>query len=205
LALSQLKVPACSPTYVGKVEKTWAYDGAASLQMPDQAAIRILNAHDGNEQSLLERFTFTRRLKNDEPLEYEVDTDAMTSTNKESKKKRAVHHMQLRVLGVKYMLAAGSTASFSELTNADWTMQWQVKDDSGWKNMTEASNQTLLDAFTAQNSNVEINHDLQHPWSHVWKRTYYDGDLLWERQTKRGSHRTERPVRLVALSEWYVL
>ena len=70
--------------------------------------------------------------------------------------------------------------------------------------MTEASNQTLMDAFTAQNSNVKINHDFQHPWSHDWKRTYYDVDLLWERQTKRGSRRTERPVRLVALSEWYL-
>ena len=186
--------------HVGKVEKTWAYDGADSLQMLDEAAIRILNAHDGNEQSLLERFTFTRRLKNDETIEYEVDTHAMTSTNKESKKKRAVHRMQLRVLGVKYMLGACSTASFSELTNDAWTMQWQFKDDSGWKNMTQESNQILLDAFLAQNSNVAIIHDWQDPWH--WKRTYYDVDLLWERQTKRGSHRTKRPVRLVAFREW---
>ncbi len=117
--------------------------------------------------------------------EYEVDIDAMTSTNKESKKARALHRMQLRILGVNDMLEAGSTAPFSALINNGWTMHWQVEDFCGWKNVTEASNQTLLNASTAPNALEDAFISLH--------------DIL------RGSHpdNVERPLRLVALTEWY--
>ena len=175
MALSQLKVPACSPTYVGKVEKTWAYDGAASLQMPDQAAIRILNAHDGNEQSQLERFTFTRRLKNAEPLEYEVDTHAMTSTNKESKRVRALQRMQLRILLVDDMLEAGTIAPFIALLNDDWRMRWQSEEVCGWKNLSAEGNEVLCSWLASSNVLEE--------WVHP-------------RDNK------EQLLRLVAIKEW---
>ena len=115
----------------------------------------------------------------------------MTSTNKESKKARALHRMEFRVLGVMEMLAAGSTAPFSELTNDGWTMRWQVGEFSGWKNVTDASNQNLLKAFTAQNVLDEFQSLMHLPL------------CLYE--ILRGSHLddVERPLRLVAVRERY--
>ena len=107
--------------------------------------------------------------------EYEVDIDAMTSTNKVSKKARALHRMQLRILGVNDMLEAGSTAPFSALINNGWTMRWQVKEVCGWKNVDVEDNDTWLNAMASSN----VLEKWQHP---------RDGK--------------EQLLRLVALREW---
>jgi hypothetical protein len=182
--------------HVGDVQKTWFYEedrGNIDHQMLDQHWIELLNAVDGNPQRSSNKFTLTRKFGETSWFcyEYEVDIDAMTSTNKESKKARALHRMEFRVLGVMEMLAAGSTAPFSELTNDGWTMRWQVGEFSGWKNVTDASNQNLLKAFTAHNVLDEFQSLMQLPL------------CLYE--ILRGSHLgdVERPLRLVAVRERY--
>ena len=75
--------------HVGKVEKTWVYEDDAIQQMLDKHWIEILNANDDNLQSFSTEFTLTRELSNVSLFSdvYEVDIDAMTSTNKEKKKR----------------------------------------------------------------------------------------------------------------------
>jgi hypothetical protein len=186
--------------HVGKVENAWVYEDDASLQMLDHNWIDILNKNDGNLQSFLTEFTFTRKLSNESLFSYvyDVDIDAMTSTNEKSKKARALHRMQLRVLGVKDMLAAGSMASFSALTNDGWTMQWQFQDFWGWKNMTEASNHTLLNAFTGQNASGVFD-EWQIQSSHI---LHFAAAVLSGRPGA-DLHNDGRPLRLVALRVRY--
>jgi hypothetical protein len=186
--------------HVGKVENAWVYEDDASLQMLDHNWIDILNKNDGNLQSFLTEFTFTRKLSNESLFSYvyDVDIDAMTSTNEKSKKARALHRMQLRVLGVKDMLEAGSMASFSALTNDGWTMQWQFQDFWGWKNMTEASNHTLLNAFTGQNASGVFD-EWQIQSSHI---LHFAAAVLSGRPGA-DLHNDGRPLRLVALRVRY--
>ena len=109
----------------------------------------------------------------------------------------------MRVLAVKDMLADGSTADIDAFQKDDvWKMQWQVEDNCGWTNMTEDSNQALLTEIAAQNANVELTHEWQHPKTKKWKKTIYDVDLSLEQQTSREWHKTQRVVRLVAMREW---
>ena len=179
--------------HVGEVEKTWVYEDDFHQQMLDQQWIEILNAIDGNLQSFSTKFTLTRKLLEGSSFaaDYAVDIDAMTSTNKESKKARALHRMELRVVGVMDMLEAEATATFSALINNGWTMHWQVEDFCGWKNATEASNQTLLNAFTAQGQ-LQSSYSLQ---------LCYGGVLRGRPASEL--HPDGRPLRLVALKEWY--
>ena len=77
--------------HVTEVEKTWVYEDDEDYDMLDQQWIEILNANDDNLQSFSSKFTFLSfRVESPDfaiAKEYEVDIDAMTSTNKEKKKR----------------------------------------------------------------------------------------------------------------------
>ena len=175
--------------HVGEVEKTWVYEDDFHQQMLDQQWIEILNAIDGNLQRLSTKFTLTRKLLEGSSFakEYVVDIDAMTSTNKKSKKARALHRMELRVVRVKHMRVADFAATVSALIDKGWTMHWQSEDLCGWKNVSEEWNQSLLNAFTDPNMGDDLD---------VCISLY---DIL------RAGHRHQvvrpLPVRIVALKE----
>ena len=160
--------------HVTEVEKTWVYEDDKGDEMLNQQWIESLNDNDANLQSFSTKFTFDRSVNVTIVKEYEVDIDAMTSTNKGSKQARALHRMQLRILEVDDMLEAGSTAPFTALIKNGWTMRWQVKEVCGWKNVDVEENETLLNALASPNVLEE-----------------------WHPRDGRG-----QVLRLVALREW---
>ena len=195
--------------HVSQSEQTWAYDDDNGQQPLDDGWCDILNQNDKNGESSAVKFMFTRVMKSGAEHEYEVDiTDGanMTSTNCKSKKKRALHRKEMRVLKVEDMLAAGSTAGFDVFEkhgeNGGWKLQWQVEDELGWKNMTEDSNKALLTGIAAKKENVEITHHWEHPISKQRKTTIYDVHLSLGRQKSREWKGNSRTVRLVVLRMW---
>ena len=192
--------------YVSEVEKTWAFDADNGQQPLDKDWCDILKANDENVTSDEFEFVCTRLMPCGKVFKYDVDiTDAanMTSTNCQSNKRRALRRMEMRVIEVKEMLAAGNTACIDVLQKAKtWKLQWQVEDELAWKNMTEDVNQTLLTGLIAKKETVQITHWWQHPTYKKWKKTTYDVHLSLESQTSREWKGKVRPVRLVALREW---
>jgi hypothetical protein len=161
--------------HVTEVEKTWVYEDDEGNEMLDQQWIERLNDNDANLQSSSTKFTFDRSVNVTIVKKYDVDIDAMTSTNKGSKQARALHRMQLRILKVDDMLEAGPTSPFTALIKNGWTMRWQVKEVCGWKNVDVEDNETWLNAMASPN----VAEKWQHP---------RDGK--------------EKLLRLVALREW---
>ena len=154
---------------------------------------------EGNFGSDMSEFEFASRQKSGAEIKFEVNLLDMTITNLKTDTKSVLYRKEMRVLAVKDMLADGSTAGIDAFQKDDvWKMQWQVEDNWGWKNMTEDSNQALLTEIAAQNANVELSHEWQHPKTKKWN----DVDLKLEQQTSREWHKTQRAVRLVAMREW---
>jgi hypothetical protein len=163
--------------HVTEVEKTWVYedDNGDKIQMLNQQWIESLNDNDANLESFSTKLTFDRSVNVYVVKEYEVDIDAMTSTNKESKHARALQRMQLRILLVDDMLEAGTIAPFIALLNDDWRMRWQSEEVCGWKNLSAEGNEVLCSWLASSNVLEE--------WVHP-----RDGK--------------EQLLRLVALKEW---
>jgi hypothetical protein len=163
--------------HVTEVEKTWVYedDNGDKIQMLNQQWIESLNDNDANLESFSTKLTFDRSVNVYVVKEYEVDIDAMTSTNKESKHARALQRMQLRILLVDDMLEAETTAPFIALLNNGWKMRWQSKEVCGWKNVSAEGNEILCNWLASPNVLEE--------WVHP-----RDGK--------------EQLLRLVALKEW---
>ena len=161
--------------HVTEVEKTWVYEDDKGDEMLNQQWIESLNDNDANLESFSTKLTFDRSVNVYVVKEYEVDIDAMTSTNKESKRVRALQRMQLRILLVDDMLEAGTIAPFIALLNDDWRMRWQSEEVCGWKNLSAEGNEVLCSWLASSNVLEE--------WVHP-------------RDNK------EQLLRLVAIKEW---
>ena len=161
--------------HVTEVEKTWVYEDDERDQMLNQQWIESLNDNDANLESFSTKLTFDRSVNVSVVKEYEVDIDAMTSTNKESKRVRALQRMQLRILLVDDMLEAGTIAPFIALLKDDWRMRWQSEEVCGWKNLSAEGNEVLCSWLASSNVLEE--------WVHP-----RDGK--------------EQLLRLVAIKEW---
>jgi hypothetical protein len=198
----------------GVVEITWAYDDWAydddlGQKMCDKEWTERLNDKSGSVDGGELEYAFETVYPKGGKVKYRAnitDVSRMTITKLKTKTQHVLHKLEMRVLSAKDMLAAGSTAAIDEYQKDDaWTMRWQFEDNSGWQNMTEDVNKTLLTEIAAQKAKVEVTHEWKHPTSGYWNKTKYDVDLSLEQQTSHEWHKRSRAVRLVAMRECHMV
>ena len=166
--------------------------------MLDGAAIEDIKAAAQGSKSWVK---VTKKTKNSW-LTYEVDLNAMTSTNTKVRTVRRLRKATMRVfrrpdLDLEPRMIKAHAAS----RQPNWQVVFQFEDDGGWKNIGLAANETWL---TNANDGV-----MKFEWTHNWNNsksgspmtTKYNIDLVDMKQTSCEKHANSRSLRVVAITD----
>ena len=165
-----------------------------SWQMLDTDANAMLLASSG---SLV---TVQKQPKKGWPMNYDIDLEAMTSTNKHSKTVRRLRKASMRIF--EFDVSFKCLEAHRHVIGDPWYVVYQFEDDYGWKNFGPAANDEFL-------TNMR-NGTFQFEWTHEWrntrngelKKTTYDINLATMVQTTTHQPCTTRWLRIVAIRDW---